>query len=238
MRIAAVGDVHGDEHREMLASDLDRLGPVDLFLLAGDLTDRNDREAYGRVLETVRSRTGAPMYAVFGNNEYEDSVPEYVERFSDRYGVRFLRDEAVSFNTQRASGRIVGSTGSLDRPTWWQRKNLPHMADTYRRRIGLLDTLLAGTDLRILLTHYPPTYVTMGDEKDAWRPELGCQALEPVLLRRRPNLVIHGHIHKGIPEADLRPKFDRIDDFGDHATPLRVYNVAYPVRRSIATFDL
>ena len=112
------------------------------------------------------------------------------------------------------------------------------MEDTYRRRIALLDTLLAGIDLRILLTHYPPTYVTMGDEKDAWRPELGCRALEPVLLRRRPNLVIHGHIHKGIPEADLRPKFDRLDDFGDHATPLRVYNVAYPVRRSIATFDL
>src|SRR5439155_1169637 len=147
MRIAAVGDVHGDEHREMLASD-------------------------------------------------------------------------------------------LDRPAWWQRKNLPHMEDTYRRRIALLDTLLAGTDLRILLTHYPPTYVTMGDEKDAWRPELGCRALEPVLLRRRPNLVIHGHIHKGIPEADLRPKFDRLDDFGDHATPLRGYHLAYPVRRSIATFDL
>src|SRR3989442_11594262 len=117
MRIAAVGDVHGDEHREMLASDLDRLGPVDLFLLAGDLTDRNDREADGRVLETVRSRTGAPMYAVFGNNEYEDSVPEYVERFSDRFCVRFLRDEPGSFNTQPASGHIVVSTGSLDRPT-------------------------------------------------------------------------------------------------------------------------
>src|SRR2546427_8942156 len=165
MRIAAVGDVYGDERRELFASDLDRLGPVDLFLLAGDLTDRNDREAYGRVLETVRSRTGAPMYAVFGNNEYEDSVPEYVERFSDRYGVRFLRDEAVTFDTQRASGRIVGSTGSLDRPTWWQRKNLPHMADTYRRRIGLLCTLLAGNGLRILLTPDPPTHVPQGHDK-------------------------------------------------------------------------
>src|SRR5438309_1922825 len=226
MRMAAVGDGHGDEHREMLASDLDRLGPVDLFLLAGDLTDRNDREAYGRVLETVRSRTGAPMYAVFGNNEYEDAVPEYVERFSDRYGVRFLRDEAVSFETQGGSGRIVGSTGSLDRPTWWQRKNLPHMADTYRRRITLLDTLLAGTDLRILLTHYPPTYVTMGDEKDAWRPELGCQALEPVLLRRRPNLVIHGHIHKGIPEADLGV-VDTGDMVSQQAGPNRADVVTY-----------
>src|SRR5256885_12564949 len=104
MRIAAVGDVHGDEHREMLASDLDRLGPVDLFLLAGDLTDRNDREAYGRVLETVRSRTGAPMYGVFGNNEYEASAPENVQRFSDRYGVRFRRDEALAFQPQVRSG--------------------------------------------------------------------------------------------------------------------------------------
>src|SRR5207245_9289560 len=109
---------------------------------------------------------------------------------------------------------------------------------TSRARTGPLVRLLAGTDPWIVLTHCPPTYVTMGDEKDAWCPELGCRALEPVLLRRRPNLVIHGHIHKGIPEADLRPKFDRLDDFGDHATPLRVYNVAYPVRRSIATFDL
>src|SRR5437867_5467668 len=123
MRIGAVADVHGDEHREALEPDLARLGPVDLFLLAGDLTDRNDREAYGRVLETIRSHVDAPMYAVFGNNEYEDSHPEYIERFSRRYGVRFLRDEVVTFGTQGASGRIVGSTGSLDRPTWWQRKN-------------------------------------------------------------------------------------------------------------------
>lgn len=237
MRIAAVGDVHGDEHREALQSNLDRLGPVDLFLLAGDLTDRNDREAYGRVLETIRSRVDAPMYAVFGNNEYEESHPEYVERFSDRYDVRFLRDETVTFETRGMSGRIVGSTGALDRPTWWQRKNIPRIADTYRRRIDILDGLLAGDGPRILLTHYPPTYVTMGDEKDAWRPELGCKALEPVLLRRRPSLVIHGHIHKGIPEAELRPKFDRLDDFGD-GIRLRVFNVAYPVRQSIATFDL
>src|SRR2546428_3763267 len=108
----------------------------------------------------------------------------------------------------------------------------------YRRLVVVVTPLLAEADLRIARPRSPPTYVTMGDEKDAWRPELGCQALEPVLLRRRPNLVIHGHIHKGIPEADLRPKFDRLDDFGDQATPLRVYNVAYPVRRSIATFDL
>src|SRR5213596_3124418 len=50
MRIAAVGDIHGRENLGAVASDLDRLGPVDLFLLAGDTTDRNDLEAYDAVL--------------------------------------------------------------------------------------------------------------------------------------------------------------------------------------------
>src|SRR5438309_189767 len=112
------------------------------------------------------------------------------------------------------------------------------LAEEYRLRIGTLDDLLAGDDRRILLTHYPPTYVTMGGEKEEWRPELGCKALEPVLLRRRPRLVIHGHIHKGIAAAELRPTRNRLDDFADAAEPVPVHNVAYPVRRTISTFDV
>jgi calcineurin-like phosphoesterase family protein len=77
----------------------------------------------------------------------------------------------------------------------------------------------------------------MGGEKEEWRPELGCKALEPVLLRRRPSLVIHGHIHKGIAAADLRPSRSRLDDFAEGTAPVPVHNVAYPVRRAIATFD-
>src|SRR5437867_12561834 len=102
----------------------------------------------------------------------------------------------------------------------------------------VLDDLLAGDDLRILLTHYPPTYVTMGGEKEEWRPELGCKALEPILLRRRPALVIHGHIHKGIPQGELRPSLSRLDDFAETRSSVPIHNVAYPVRRAIATFDL
>ncbi|MGI0148933.1 MAG: metallophosphoesterase family protein [Thermoplasmata archaeon] len=238
MRIAAVGDVHGHENLAAFAADLDRLGPVDLFLLAGDTTDRNDVEAYGAVLRAIRGRVTGPIAAVFGNNEYAQDHPTYVARFAESLQVRFLQDEAVRWSVGGADIRIIGSTGSLDRPTWWQRRNMPHMAEEYRRRIGVLDGLLAGDDRRILLTHYPPTYVTMGGEKEEWRPELGCKALEPVLLRRRPSLVIHGHIHKGIPTAELRHASSSLDDFGEQAAAVAVHNVAYPVRRGIATFDL
>jgi Icc-related predicted phosphoesterase len=238
MRIAAVGDVHGHENLGRFAADLDRVGSVDLFLLAGDTTDHNDLAAFEVVLRTIRGRVAAPIVAVFGNNEYANDHPAYIARFSDKYGVRFLQDEAHRWTADETEVRVVGSLGCLDRPTWWQRKNLPHLAEEYRRRIGVLDDLLAGDDPRILLTHYPPTYVTMGGEKEEWRPELGCKALEPVLLRRRPALVIHGHIHKGIPQGELRPSLSRLDDFAEPTTPVPIHNVAYPVRHTISTFDL
>lgn len=238
MRIAAVGDVHGPENRDVLRVDLARLGPVDAFLLAGDTTNRNDLDAFGAVLETIRERVTAPLFAVFGNNEYQEDHPKYVARFADAFSVRFLQDEAAVVGPADRPLRIVGSLGSLDRPTWWQRKNRPHLADEYRRRIEVLDGLLAGDDLRVLLTHYPPTYVTMGGEKEEWRPELGCRALEPILLRRRPALVIHGHIHKGIPFAELRPPAGRLEDFGETMTSVPVHNVAYPVRHGVSTFDV
>ena len=238
VHLAAVGDIHGHENLEAFRQDLEALEPVDLFLLAGDTTERNDVDAFGEVLEALRTRVTAPVWAVFGNNEYDHDRPTYVSRYGDRYGVRFLRDESATFEAGGTRVRIVGSLGSLDRPTYWQRKNLPHLEGEYRRRVETVDALLAGDGLRILLTHYPPTYATMGGEKEAWRPELGCKALEPVLLRRRPTLVIHGHIHKGIPFAELTPAGRTLEDFAAGAGTVPVHNVAYPVRHAISRFDL
>ena len=237
MRVAAVGDIHGHQHLDAFRGDLDRLGNIDLFLLAGDTTDRNDLDAFGEVLGTLRRRVDAPVWAVFGNNEYEHDRPAYASRYGARYGVRFLQDESAVFESRGKQIRIIGSLGSLDRPTYWQRQNLPYLDAEYRQRIGTLDRLAAGDDARILLTHYPPTYATMGGEKEAWRPELGCRAMEPVLLRRRPTLVIHGHIHKGIPFAELRAPRQTLDAFTEPTAAVPVHNVAYPVRRAISVFE-
>jgi Icc-related predicted phosphoesterase len=237
MRIAAVGDIHAHENLKPFRADLDRLGGVDLMLLAGDTTERNDVDGFGEVLETIRRCVDAPIWAVFGNNEYEHDRPTYAARYGERYGVRFLQDESAVFESHGKTIRVIGSLGSLDRPTYWQRKNLPHLEAEYRARIETLDRLAAGDDARILLTHYPPTYATMGREKEAWRPELGCRALEPMLLRRRPTLVVHGHIHKGIPFAELHPPRQTLDAFAASGSPVPVHNVAYPVRRAISVFE-
>jgi len=234
VRIAAVGDIHGDEHLDAFARDLEVLGGVDLFLLAGDITERNDLDAFARVTRVVRSAGSAPAFAVFGNNEYG---PDH-DRYRAATDVRILDDEAVDVEVGRQSVRLIGSTGCLDRPTWWQRTNLPGIWREYEERARTLDRLLAGPSFRILLTHYPPTYATMGAEKEEWRPELGSRKLESMLIRHLPDLVVHGHVHKGIPYAELRREQRSLEDFGQRRTSVPVYNVAYPVLRSIRVLDV
>src|SRR5207249_9293591 len=107
MRLAAVGDIHGHENLAAVAADLDRLGPVDLVLLAGDTTDRNDLEAYGAVLQTIRSRISAPIAAVFGNNEYANDHPMYVARFAAAQPVRPFPDEGEPWSVGRRAGRVI-----------------------------------------------------------------------------------------------------------------------------------
>src|SRR3989475_1441677 len=117
VRIAAVGDVHGNEHLPAVTADLDRLGPVDLFLLAGDTTDRNDIDAFGTVVRTIRARMSAPVWAAFGNNEYAGDHPAYDPRSADAFGVRFLHADAATVASPTGRVRIIGTVGSRDRST-------------------------------------------------------------------------------------------------------------------------
>src|SRR5205807_8624703 len=141
-------DRAGHETRAAVAADLDRLGRVDLVLLAGDTTDRNDLEGSGTVLQPIRTRVSARIAAVFGNNEYADDHPAYVARFAGTHRVRFLQDEAERWSVGGRVVRGIGRVGWLDRVAWWVGKNLPHLAEAYRRRSGLRGGVVAGDDLR------------------------------------------------------------------------------------------
>lgn len=234
MRIAAIGDIHGREFLEPFRGSLAAVPDVDLFLLAGDLTDHNRIEEFGDVVAAVKERVSSPVVCVFGNNEYSADHEAY-RKAND---LIYLEDEAREFDVAGETIRIIGSTGPLDEPTYWQRTNLPGIAREYEQRVRRIDELLAGDDRRLLLTHYPPTWATMGGEKEAWRPQLGSRALEAVLLRRRPEIVVHGHIHKGIPFAELRESQSTLESFGGGRGPVPVHNVAFPVTRKVTVFDL
>jgi Icc-related predicted phosphoesterase len=234
MLLGAMGDAHGGRYlrQEGLTEQLDGL---DLLLLAGDITDANDLQAYGRVLDAVRKRSAVPIVAVFGNDEYEQDRTAY----RSTYDITFLDDERVDLTIEGKIVRIVGTTGSLDRPTWWQRTHRPGIWEAYQERVRKVSSLLVrdGCDVLILLSHYAPTYLTLQGEKERAFPEMGSRAMEAVVLERAPDLVIHAHAHSGSPSAVLVRGQRSLDDFARRVA-VPVLNVSLPLNRKVVRLEV
>lgn len=178
-----------------MEKDAERLRSCDILLLAGDVTDSNDIESYGLVVSRLRELSDAELIAVFGNEEYDEQHNEYRRRFP----VSFLEEETKDIQVDDIRLRVVGSTGCLDRPTWWQRTNIPGAWERYRERIGEISELLVkdNADILVLLTHYAPTHATLVGERENAFPEMGSLAMEKVIIEKRPDLVLHAHAHRG-----------------------------------------
>ena len=212
MIISAISDL------DILGVDLEPFWDVlkkakepDLLLFAGDMYDFQTPESYGLVLDFIKLRKWkCPIVAVFGNHEFDEEMDE-IKKISKKRIV-FLDDESTVLKIGGRKVGIVGSTGSLDAPTWWQFKNVPDIKDEYKERADYLGKLLKDLkcDIKILLTHYSPTYKTLKGESESIYPFLGSKKLEKVLAETRPTFAVHGHAHNGMPLAfvDSVPVFN------------------------------
>jgi len=224
MIIAATSDVHSPRFfREfLLALELMPTKP-DLFLIAGDVVSRGDIKEYEKVYNALFGRITCPIVACFGNQEYAQYREELKQKFRE---IRFLDDQSIILDVAGKSVGIFGTTGCLDTPTQWQRMNVPNIEQVYQSRYTLLDKQLMrmGTDYKIVIMHYAPTYKTLEGENPRFFSTLGSQYFENILLQRKPNLVLHGHSHRGLKMAwvDTVP----------------IFNVAFPVNRAIVLIDI
>jgi len=139
--------------------------------------------------------------------------------------IKFLADESLILEIGGKTVGIVGTIGSLDRPTFWQRNNIPGISEMYKKRVEIVENLLIGlkTEMKILLTHYAPTYKILEGENPQSFPELGSKAYEKVIAEQKPNLVIAGHSHKGTKKAWI--------------DTVPVFNVAFPLNRKIVVIN-
>ena len=219
-------------------SDLDALGmdlepfwdilkkakKPDLFLLAGDIYEYRSPEIYGLILDFLKLRKWkCPIIAVFGNREFDEDIDDIKKVCKKR--ITFLEDESIELKIKNEKVGIVGTRGSLDVPTWWQWKNIPGIKKKYKDRIEKIKDLLNNlkTDIKILLTHYSPTYKTLkGEDPDIYNV-LGSKKLEKILKETKTTFAVHGHAHYGIPLA-----------FVDS---IPVFNVAFTVNRKIVEID-
>jgi Icc-related predicted phosphoesterase len=236
MLIGAFGDVHSDQNLALLRAASSTLSKCELLLMAGDITDSNDLDGYAKVASALREMSDAEIVAVFGNEEYDISHAEYRERFH----LVFLEDETKEFNIEGMKVKVVGTTGSLDRPTWWQRANVPTIWKRYRDRVtkvsGLMDR--GDSDLLLLLMHYAPTYRTLEGERRTAFPEMGSLLFEEMVTEREPDAVIHAHAHRGLKSTVLTKRQRNLEDFSAGAAEVPVYNVSLPARGGPTFFEI
>lgn len=234
IRVAAAGDIHCSEARADRAVEAFAAleGEADLVLLAGDLTTLGEPGQAAVVAEAVRGLS-MPVVAVLGNHDWHaDRVPEVLDVLAGA-GIAVLERSSERLEIRGASVGIVGLKGFIG---GFPDSQLPDFGEPLLREVYAetsADVAALGTgleavedcDLRIVLLHYAPTTTTLVGEPEVIWAFLGTDRLAPPIAAHRPDLVLHGHGHRGTFAGEI----------GD----VPVFNVAVPVMgRDFWLFDL
>jgi Icc-related predicted phosphoesterase len=225
MIIAATGDAHSPQYFEGFVRAVDGLKvKPDLFLMVGDMVNRGDLKEYDKIYNTLFGKVNCPIFSCFGNNEFQEIREEIRKRYSD---IKFLDDQSIILTVGEQAVGIVGTTGSLDTPTPWQKANVPNIEKIYQQRVSFVDShlqrMVLDLPLTIVLMHYAPSFKTLEGENPRFYTSQGSQMYENVFVQRKPSLVIHGHSHRGTKQAwvDTVP----------------IFNVSLPLNKQIVVID-
>ena len=172
MRILAASDVHGNRYAVQLLRK--KAVKADVIAIAGDLTVfEEDIEELVKLL----SSTGRPLVVVPGNHELSDTF----DFLADIYNVLNVNGRVVDIN-----GVFFGGVGG---------------------QFGMLtinDTVVSQTvknisSVDVFLTHIPP-YCTKLDF--LFGEHVGSKAIREFIERKKPKLVITGHLHENAKVVD------------------------------------
>ena len=177
------------------------LPPIDLVLSAGDIP--------GYFLEFLASCLTVPVIYVPGNHN-----DEYINEGGGRHrpqGVINAQGRVIT-----AAGLRIAGWGGVPRYRQGENQYTPLQA---RLGLGKLAFQARG-GLDILLTHAPPEGPHAGSDY----AHRGCASINRFMEKRRPPLVIHGHIHeyegKKIGYTDEKTGAQVINAYGYHILEL------------------
>jgi Icc-related predicted phosphoesterase len=224
IRIAAAGDVHGDEtRRKEMAEAFAAVGQrADLLLLAGDLTTYGEPEQAVVVADACRSLE-IPVVAVLGNHDWHADRGDDITQVLESAGVTVLHRGWTVCDVRGTQVGIVGTKGFVG---GFPDSALPDFGEPLLRRIYAETTdevsaiangleAIAHCPVRVVLLHYAPTITTLEGEPRGILAFLGSDRLARPIADYAPDLVIHGHGHAGT--------------FEGYIGSIPVFNVSLPV---------
>ena len=234
IRVAAAGDIHcTPANRDRVAAAFERVAAdVDLLLLAGDLTtvgEPEEAEALADVCRPLEPR----VVAVLGNHDWHANRVDEVVALLEGAGVTMLDPGWTTCDVDGASVGVVGTKGFVGGFPDSQLPDFgePILRQVYRDTTAEVEAIAAGLDAiegcdhRIVLLHYAPTTTTLDGEPRVIWAFLGTDRMAPPIGEHRPDVVLHGHAHRGTFEGFI----------GD----VPVYNVALEVmQRDFFVFEL
>jgi len=202
VKILAVADVHSPRYLEEFVKALAHHEHPDVFLFAGDMINRGNAEEYMNVLDGIEKVLGTtfPIIGCFGNEEYSEVRKDISSIVGDR--MILLDEKSYILESNGLTIGIVGTQGSLDKATSWQRRNIPSVKGVFERRAKRAASLLKKmndiVDHQILLMHYSPCLETCEGEDTKAFSWLGSRKFYSVVVEHQPDLVIHGHVHNSM----------------------------------------
>jgi Icc-related predicted phosphoesterase len=206
LRIAAAGDVHAVEPlRERLGRAFAAAADErELILLAGDLTTHGLPEQ-AVVLADACKGARAPVVAVLGNHDHHSGQADAVMDVLREGGVIVLDRDHTILEIGDLEVGIVGTKGFVG---GFPGAEIPDFGEPALRHIYQETTLevqaielgleeIAGCHKRIVLLHYAPIADTLVGEPESIWAFLGSGRLAGPIGMHRPDLVVHGHAHRG-----------------------------------------
>jgi uncharacterized protein len=230
--VAAAADIHcSEETRSEIETAFEKVDAADLILLAGDLTTFGLPEQ-AQVLADIAAAVSVPIVAVLGNHDYHSDRESEITEVLTAAGITMLERSSTVLTVNGVSVGVVGAKGfiggfdggginfgeQLIRAAYAETTADVEALDRGFAEIG-------GAAIRIALLHYAPIAETLeGEPRGIWAV-LGNERLAVPLAAHRPDLVLHGHAHKGRFEGSL--------------DSIPVFNVAVHVMgRDFWTFEL
>lgn len=199
IRLAAIADIHYPKYASLLIKCIRYIdfSKIDILVLAGDIIYKGKVNYIINVKNLIRNYWKGPIIAVFGNEEY-DELKNRLKKLTLK-DILWLDDELQVLTLKGHELAIIGSRGSLEKPTKWQAKNIPNIMEIYKKREERIRELIIRSKnqgyFTILVLHYSPTYATLlGENQKIWQ-FLASRRMEKIILETKPDLVIHAHAH-------------------------------------------